>query len=144
MTYNNSNSILLIPPTVSFDLANSEAVYAYLKRRTFEKMMRLYEYDLEEGETGDLHDHLTGTEYFPEEGGLDIERFFRDLEEFSKLTSDDPLTIENIRHRERAGLHFKGPVSEEEGNSTRQRSILELRQLKVPNCPFKHSVGWIG
>ena len=64
-----------------------------------------------------IYDHLTGTEYFPEEGGLDIE-FFRDLEEFSKLSSDDPLTIENIRHRE-GWTPLQGPGSGRK-NSTRQ------------------------
>lgn len=111
VTYNHGSSVLLIPLTISWYLANSDVVRVYLDEPDYAGMKEVFDFQSSRGSTGPLLEHLAGTDYHDEESGEDPEdydtvRFFRDLAEFKEHQSDGPLSPENIRARERNGLQL--------------------------------------
>ena len=135
IAYNRSNSVLLIPPTVSWELANAEVVWEYLRMGDSNKMKKRYKLNVEEGYADDLHEHLLHTDYYPEQkSNLDIDRFFGDLEEYSKHhLSKDILTMENLRSRERSGMHFNNDFGKgKKFNSTPIKMNAEWKSDKWP------------
>ena len=107
VTYNKNTSILLIPLTTSWSLANSDVVKVFLDEPNYESMMEVYEFQKGRGRTESLENHLATSPFHDEEEGTyDVERFFKSLAEFKAIQNQGPLANDNVRKREWSGLHF--------------------------------------
>lgn len=107
VTYNKSTSILLIPLTTSYSLANSDVVKVFLDEPDLEGMMTIFEFQKGRGRIGSLDSHLHTTPFHDEENEVyDYEGFLKSLSEFKEIQNQGPLSFENVRKREWSGLHF--------------------------------------
>ncbi len=120
VSYNKSTSILLIPLTTSWSLANSDVVKVFLDEPDLDGMMEIFKIQKDRGRIAPLEDHLHGTTYHEEENDVyDYEGFLTTLSEFKEIQEQGPLSFENVRKREWSGLHFgKGSGLGEEFNAT--------------------------
>lgn len=122
VTYNRNTSILMIPLTTSWSLANSDIVSSYLSEPDENGMLELYNFKKNRGtHDQDLKQHLENSAFHnPEDNSVDIDRFFKTLAEFKLIQNQGPLAIDNVRKREWSGLHFgKGSGLGEEFSSTK-------------------------
>ena len=122
VTYNKNTSILMIPLTTSWSLANSDIISSYLNEPDENGMIELYNIMKNRGTHNQaLKQHLENSAFHNSETDtVDFDRFFKTLAEFKLIQNQGPLAIDNVRKREWSGLHFgKGAGLGEEFSSTK-------------------------
>jgi hypothetical protein len=106
VAYNQRSSIMLIPLSISWDLANNEAVSDFIgEQMSQDEMIEWYGVKKERGRHRKIDQMLKNT-MFDKEDGLDTDLFFQYLHEYDNLNTNDPLSNETIRSKERIGLRI--------------------------------------
>jgi hypothetical protein len=100
VTYNQRSSIMLIPLDVSWNLANNREVHQYKQESSLEEMKETYNYFKKKGRTENLHIEIEKEGYTAE----NIDEFFQDLIDYNSNKNKGPLTLSNVRNRERSGM----------------------------------------
>ena len=106
VAYNQRSSIMLIPLSISWDLANNEAVADFIEGdMSHEEMIEWYEVKKSRNRHLKIDEMLSNT-MFDKEDGLDIDLFFKFLHEYNSSHNEEPLSTETIRSKERLGLRI--------------------------------------